>query len=186
MYHKPPGYNTLAFVNGLNGRSYVPYNGFVSAAGIAYGFSPGQEIVTLTFLAVPDDNTVMTVPDGPGNNPSLSEPAFTYDYGGAPGAGIIPLAVGGGTAVQAATATYNKLAIDLTNWVVTNPSAGVVVMRYLPTGFNLSAAQLAAITADLFNTGLEGPAVNASAVLATPAATLPGRFGKNYCFLPAT
>jgi hypothetical protein len=185
MYPKPPGYNTLAFVNGLNGRSYKPYNGYVSGSQAYAPGAPSHQALTITFLAIPNDGTDLVVPDGPGNNPGGDLVTFTYDYGGAPGAGVIPLLAGGGNATQAAAATVAVLQAQLSNWTVTTPSAGVVKMVYNPAGFNLSSDLIEEMTVDMINTGLEGPATSTSTLLAGSSAVLPGRFGVNYCFLPA-
>lgn len=185
MYPKPLGYNTLAFVNGLHGRSYVPNNGFVSGSMAYAAGAPGSQVITITFLAVPDDTTQWEVPDGPGNNPGNFIAPFQYDYAGAPGTGIIPLLAGGGTITACTAATAAVLNAQLNNWTVTNPTNDTVVMTYTPKGFNVSSALLAAMVADLINTGLEGPATALSALLAGPSGVLPGRFGKNYCILPA-
>lgn len=165
---------------------YRPYNNFPSGS-MAYvpGGASSPEVITITFDFIPDDLSVMTVPDGVGQAAGVPTTNFTYTYNGAPGAGIIPLVAGGGTAAQAATATQVALAAQLTNWAVTNPSAGVVVMTRLQAGFNLTAAELAALTADLINTPNESSAVTVGVTESSFGLIIPGRFGKNYCILPA-
>lgn len=181
MYRKPTGYNTLAFVNGLNGRSYKVNNGF--ANGQSGPGAPSSLILTYTFLAVPDDGTQWEIPEGPGNNPGALITPLQYDYAGAPGTGIIPLVAGGGTVAQCVTATMNVMNAQLDQWIASSPSASVLVLTYKNAGINIDSALVADMAADLLNTGLEGPATSLSSVLAGPTAVLPGRFGKNYCFL---
>ncbi len=165
---------------------YKQYNGFVSG-GIAYvpGSPTSGEIITITFIAVPDDGSIMAVPDGVGASAGIPTKNFNYDYAGAPGFQVIPLVAGGGTTAQAATATQVSLAQYLDNWTVTNPSAGVVRMQRNQVGFNLTAAELAAMTADLINTPIEGSAVTVGVTESSFGTIIPGRFGRNYCILPA-
>jgi len=115
-YLKPPGYNTLNMVNGLVGRWYKPFNQYISGSQ-AYGIGgPSAQVATFVFSAAPADLSQITVPDGPVNQPGGPNlKTFTFTYSGSPGAGIIPLVAGGGTAAQAATAAYNAMLSQLTN-----------------------------------------------------------------------
>jgi hypothetical protein len=168
-YNKPAGYNTLWLINGVKGQSYKLNNGFLSGneryAPSRYGF----QVSTLTFSAAPADGSQITVPDGPAGLKT-----FTFTYGGAPGAGIIPLVGGGGTAAQAATATQVALEAQLSNWTATNPSAGITVLTSKIRGYNLGV-------------GLVGNThITISLVLATLTQALPARFGRSFCFLANT
>lgn len=161
MYPKPPGYNTVSLATGS--QSYVPFNGFRS------GFGPvvmTSEVLTLTFSDKPDDGSGFEIQDPEGLV------AFEYVYGGSPASNIIPLVSGGGTAAQAATATQVALAAQLVSWIVTNPSAGVVVLVQKQKG----------VSPDITLT--DDPNITVDTDLATFSNVLPGRFGKNYCFLP--
>ena len=173
MYTKPVGYNTLflAYASGI----YRPYNDFVSGMSMAYSPAVGNERrLTLTFSAAPDDLSGLAVDDGSPANPGQLPTSLIYTWAGSPGAGIIPLVAGGGTAAQAATATQVAMAAQLDNWIVTNPSAGVVVMVYQFDGLNPEVDQLG------------DPNVGISLISGAFGATLPGRFGKNFCFMPDT
>ncbi len=152
-------------------------NGFVSGSQNYGAGAPTAEILTLTFTAAPADTSGLAVPDGI-NGSGTPTKSFTFTYAGSPGTGIIPLVSGGGTAAQAATATQVALAAQLTNWTVTNPSPGVVKMVMNQRGFNLSAAQITA-----FRTGTTNITLGNNG--ATFGLVVPGRFGKNYCTLPA-
>jgi len=170
-YSKPPGYNTLHLVNGLNGRSYKPYNGFISGSE---NYAPGQyspQVATLTFASAPDDLSTIDIPDGPTSAPGTPTKTFTFVYGGAPGVGVIPLDVGGGTAAQAVTAAVNVLAAQLTYWSVLASAATVLRLTSRQPGVNtlVVVEDTASITL--------------STVLASLLTVLPARFGKNYAWL---
>lgn len=170
------GYATSWLTNRVS--TYKPNNGFVSGNQNYAPGAPSAQFLTLTFTAAPANSSGLSVPDGPGNTSGTPVRNFTFTYSGSPGSGIIPLVAGGGTAAQAATATQVALAAQLTNWTVTNPSAGVVRMVRNQKGFNLSAAQITAFRVGTTNITLGNNA-------ATFAQVIPGRFGKNYCTLPA-
>lgn len=160
MYPKPAGYQTSALA--IGSQSYKPFNGY------RQGFGPVQitsEVFTLTFSAAPDD--------GSGFNIDFPTIAFAYAYGGSPGAGVIPLVMGGGTAAQAATATQVALAAQIgDDWEVTNPSSGVVVMSPRQKGRVVT-----------FDIDLD-PNFTVETDLPTFSNVIPGKFGKNYCFMP--
>ena len=173
MYAKPIGYNTLSFAYASS--IYRPFNDYPSGMNQAYSPAVGRSRrLTLTFSAAPDDLSGFSVPDGAPSDPNSPLTSFVFTYGGAPGAGIIPLVGGCGTAAQAATATQVALAAQLGNWDVTNPSAGVVLMVYQFPGLNPAL------------TILGDPNFSISTLSGNFGATLPGRFGKNFCFLPDT
>ncbi len=168
-YSKPTGYNTLCFTNGQSGRSYKPWNGFNNGSQYAPGnLSP--RIVTLTFTGTPADNSQIIIPDGPFNDPASGNKTFTFDWGGSPGAGIIPLAVGGGTAAQAATAAQNVLSAQLTQWTVNLTSATTLVITSRQP-----------ITVGPSQVGVTN--ITLTTVLAGLRAILPARFGKVYAWL---
>lgn len=155
-----------------------PNNGFVSGNMNYAAGSPTATILTLTFSAAPADLSSLNFPDTPTIRPGNPLYAFTFTYSGAPGAHIIPLVAGGGTANQAATATQVALAAQLTNWTVTNPVAGQVKMVARQRGLTLTAAQLAAIRVGVTNVTIVQTAPSFGLII-------PGRFGRNYCILPA-
>jgi len=163
-YPKPSGYRSIY-------QPYTPFNQVSSAVGIFGGnmsYAPGLPSIRVpfNFSAAPPDLSTFHIPDG------ATVKIFTFTYSGSPGAGIIPLVAGGGTAAQAATASQVALASQLTKWTVTNPSAGVLVLvsklGYVPNTSNFTMA-----------TNL-----TMGAFLISFAPVVPGRFGKNYCFLP--
>jgi hypothetical protein len=169
---KPTGYNTLCFAQAS--LIYRPWNGFVSGDRRLSPIISTFRQLTLTFSAAPDDLSEIDVEDGGAQEPSETPRNFVFTYNGSPGAGIIPLVAGGGTAAQAATATQVAFEAQLANWTVTNPSAGVVVMVSRWPGINPSIALVG------------DPNIGISTLSAIIGASLPGRFGKNYCFLPDT
>ncbi len=169
------GYATAWLTNGIFRKIN---NGFVSGSQNYGAGSPSAEVLTITFSGAPADGTSgLAVPDGI-NGSGTPTTNFTYHWAGAPGAGLIPLVGGGGTAAQAATATQVALAAQLNNWTVTNPSSGVVKMVMKQKGFNISAAAIAG-----FLTGVTNAVLVATG--RTFGLVIPGRFGKNYCTLPA-
>lgn len=163
-YSKPPGYRTIAAPS-----RYKPFNGFIGPSIARYASSQSS---TLTFSAAPTDTSTITVNDGPPQASSTPTTVFTFAYAGAPGAGVIPLVAGGGTAAQAATAAQVALAAQLTNWRVTNPSAGVLVLERKQPG----------VAAVVSRSDAAHIAIAFSA--AVSLALLPGKFGRSYCFLP--
>lgn len=171
------GYNT----RWLTDRNfYKPNNGYMLSGNQRYApFAPARgQILTLTFTAAPADGKVLTVLDGVPNSPGTPALGFTYTYGGSPGAGIIPLVGGGGTAAQAATATQVALAAQVTNWIVTNPSAGVVQMQSRFKGLNLTVAQVVTMLGTIAN-------LTIALTNATQALVVPGRAGFGGATLPA-
>jgi len=152
-------------------------NGYVSGSQNYGAGAPSAERITLTFASAPANGSSLAVPDGI-NGSGTPTRTFTFTYGGSPGSGIIPLVSGGGTAAQAATATQVALAAQLTNWTVTNPSSGVVVMVRNQKGFNTTAAQRTAFLVGTTNITLGDTQSSFGLVV-------PGRFGKNYCTFPA-
>lgn len=135
-YSKPAGYAT-SFLD-LTNRVYRAFNGYVSGSAEYAPSRFSYQTVTFTFGAAPATLSQITVPDGPNNQPSTPNlKTFTFTWAGSPGAGIIPLVAGGGTAAQAATAAMTTLNAQLTNWVATNPSAGVMVLTSRLRGMNV-------------------------------------------------
>lgn len=117
-YARPAGYKYDSLIAGA--IRYKPNNGFVNSNGMS-GYTPGgftPQRVNGAVSAAPADGSQIQVQDAVGVK------TFTYVWNGAPGAGIIPLVAGGGTAAQAATAASVALAAQLVGWTVTNPSAG--------------------------------------------------------------
>jgi len=103
------------------------YKRFNNAVTGSMGYSagaPSKERLILTFSAAPADGSGLSIPNGPPNAPNSPAVVFTFVYGGSPGAGIIPLVGGGGTAAQAAAAAQVAIAAQVSHWVATNPSAG--------------------------------------------------------------
>lgn len=172
-YAKPTGYNTLCFQAAQ--AIYRPNNGALNSQVMRYGpVLNTKRRLTITFSAAPDDLSELHVQDG--SYGALDTPTrdFVFTYGGSPGTGVIPLVMGGGTAAQAATATFTALAAELTHWDVSNPSAGVVVLE----------SHLAGVNPTLTDTGDTNTGV--SILAADVGVVLPGKFGKNYCYLPDT
>lgn len=176
MYTLPPGYRAP----GLSGaQRYLRNNGYVGGS-IAYSGPPTQEIVTFTWNGVepPDDGSEITIPDGPPSDPDTPTKVFEFEYEGTPGPGVIPLAMGGGTPTAAVTAAFDVLTAQLDNWTVTRPSALVLVLTYNGPGLNPEIT---------YSDDLEFT-IQATAVV-TPGGyqqllMTPGRFGKNYAFMP--
>lgn len=136
QYARPLGYKVARLIAGAS--KYLPFNGFVSGG---MNYAPNvvtAKIVNLTFSAAPTDGSTLTIQDGPPTNPGAPNRVFAFTYGGSPGAGIIPLVSGGGTAAQAAAATQLALAAQLTNWTVTIPVGAplVVLLVAKNRGFN--------------------------------------------------
>jgi hypothetical protein len=171
-YAKPIGYDTRMFAQAS--LIFRPWNGFVSGDRRLSPIISTFRTLTLTFSAAPDDLSEIDVPDGGAQEPGQADTNFVFTWGGAPGAGIIPLVGGGGTAAQAATATSVAFNTQLVNWTVTNPSAGVVVMVSRWPGINPGITL----------TGVTN--IGQTILAAVLGASLPGRFGKNFCFLPDT
>jgi hypothetical protein len=169
-YPKPPGYNVQTPPAG-----YKVFNNYISGSQNYAPGSPSAQRVTFTFSAAPDDLSQITVPDGPVNLPGgPNVKTFTFTYGGSPGAGIIPLVMGGGTAAQAATAAYTAMLAQLENWTPTNPTPTVLVLESLQRGVTLGPGLVGNTHAAL------------SGVASTFGEVLPARFGKNYAVLSAT
>lgn len=165
-YTKPPGYRTYI----ARGASrYRPFNGYIGPSIARYA---SNQSATLTFSAAPTNSSTMTVDDGPPQSSNNPARVFTFTYAGSPGAGVIPLVAGGGTAAQAATAAQVALSAQLTNWVVSNPSAGVLVLERQQPGVSAVVSRT-----DSTNIAL-------SFSTAVSLTVHPGRFGKNYAFLP--
>lgn len=173
QYKQPRGYDYSPLIRGAS--RYKPFNGYVGG-GVNYAPNPSTlEQLTLTFSAAPVDGSSIRVQV----HPSILLPPeiWVFTYGGSPGDLIIPLVSGGGTAAQAATATATALNGDSTvtsTWTVTNPSAGLVVMTSKIVGFSP--------TLTTFGT----THITIGTQAATQGVVLPGRFGKNYCFMPGT
>ncbi len=142
-YSKPIGYNTMGLTSQRN--VYKPFNGFASGSG---AYAPGNysaQTNTLAFTGTPANGSQITVPDGPVNQPSTPNlKTFTFTWAGSPGAGIIPLVAGGGTAAQAATAASVALAAQLTNWSVALTAATVVRLTSLQPSVNVSSGLVGA------------------------------------------
>jgi hypothetical protein len=168
---KPPGYR-----NPFNGIYNKPYNKAILGN---QAYAPGAPIgldVTFTFTAAPANLSTITIPD---DNSAFNPGAprlYTFTYSGAPGTGVIPLVAGGGTAAQAAAAAAQALGVfaasKLLYWTVSNPTA-------------TSLRLVSQLKGKLINIVLGG-VTNMTTVVnqqAGFAPILPGRFGKNYCFL---
>lgn len=174
-YLKPPGYKTVFDGYGLYTSSptamYKPFNNFVSGS-MKYSPQglPGYLSYTLNFSAAPADGSQLILANSPGESPVT----FTFTYNGAPGAGVIPLVAGGGTAAQAATATQVALAAQLLKWVATNPSAGLVGLTYSARGIYLPLTTVGVVNFTTITT------------LPSFGAVLPARFGKNYAVMSGT
>ena len=165
-YPKPTGYRYAGLTTGS--RKYLPFNNFASG-NMAYApGSPSAKSVSFTFSAAPANGSSLTIFNG------VTNVAFTYTYSGSPGAGVIPLVAGGGTAAQAATATQVALAAQLTNWTVTNPSAGQVQLVYKIRGIDGFFSSTGTLNLAAPGFIIAGP---------TFPSVLPARFGKNYAFL---
>lgn len=170
-YPKPSGYDVQFLYAGNN--VFRPYNRFLSG-GMRYApAAPTAQVHTLTFSAAPDDTSALLIPDVNPVTGVMSVITMTFTYAGSPGAGIIPLVAGGGTAAQAATAAMTAIqAQPFYSWIATNPSAGVLKLTSRPLGARSAP-------------GLSG---TTNATLATTESVfgraIPGRFGKNYCYLP--
>lgn len=132
LYPKPSGYATSRLVAGS--QSYKPFNNYLSGSMRYAPNRPQRQSLSLTFNAAPANGSQLVIQDGPPNSPGSSTKTFTFTYSGSPGAGIIPLVAGGGTAAQAATATQVALAAQLSTWDVTNPAAGQVIMTQRQRG----------------------------------------------------
>lgn len=164
-YAKPSGYATYLY--DLTNRVYRAFNGYVSGSGYYAPTRFSFQTVTFTFGGAPANLSQITVPDGPNNQPSTPNlKTFTFTWAGSPGAGIIPLVGGGGTAAQAATASMTALNAQLTNWVATNPSSGVMVLTSRLRGMNVGPGLVGA-------TG-----ITLTTVLAGLTKALPGAAGK--------
>lgn len=165
-YLKPAGYKTYI----ARGASrYKPFNGYVSG-GDSYG--PRQVTAatdTIAFSAAPTNLATLTIPDGATNNAAVK--SFVFTYSGSPGALVIPLVAGGGTAAQAATATQVALAAQLTNWVVTLASATSVLLTSKQAGINPII-----VTSDVVHISI---APSASSI----GNVHPGKAGNVYCTL---
>lgn len=167
-YSKPPGYSTLFLINGNKGRTYKPWNGYVSGDN---SYSPGRyslSTTSMTFSAAPANNSQLTVQDG-----SVLK-TFTFTYSGSPGPGIIPLVAGGGTAAQAANATQVALAAQLTYWTA-----------------SISAPTVAVITSTVRGP-VTGPGsvgstnITFTTIVSTLGIPVPGRVGHRAVWLPVT
>ncbi len=170
-YAKPAGYNAGRLISGS--QRYKPFNMGLAANGqgliqgnTSYSPAVPSMRVPYSFSAAPANNATITIPDGPTNR------VFTFTYAGSPGAGVIPLVAGGGTAAQAATASQVAMAAQLRNWVVTNPSSAVLVL----------------VSRNGYNPGISNFVTPANITLGAWTSllgnVLPARFGKNYAFLP--
>jgi hypothetical protein len=161
-----------------NGASAYKPNNYFKSGGMAYG--PGEaghlEIV-LTFGGVPVDLSNLEIKDGLPQDPATPTTTFTYTYGGAPGAGIIPLVGGGGTAAQAAAATQLALSAQLDNWDVTiDPGTPLVVLlTYKHLGANIETP---------IEENGDTNIVFANLGVQTFGQLFPGRVGRMYCSLP--
>ena len=154
-YSAPTGYsNAIApLINGA--PKYIANNGFVQAP-----YAPsasGYQVATITFSAAPADGSTLIVPDGLGGSKT-----FTFTYGGAPGAGIIPLVAGGGTSAQAATATATALAAQLTTWTATNLVTNRVTLNSLIPARNIVLTGTQATGAYAYNAPTQGNTIPAS------------------------
>jgi len=157
-YAKPIGYRIMNSPGG-----YKIFNDYPSA--LYYSPNRPRRSFPYFFTAAPDNGSGISIP-GFG--------IFTFTWGGAPGAGIIPLVGGGGTADQAATAAQVALSAQLPGWSVTNPSAATLVLMS-PPGTLPTVTLLLDPNMDLGSNGAF-----------TFAGVVPGRFGQNYCFMAGT
>ncbi len=167
---KPPGYKYAGLTNGAKG-----YKRFNNAAAQATPYLPGTPkafSATYQFTAAPADTSTLSIQDiGPSN--TLITKLFTYHWAGSPGAGLIPLVGGGGTAAQAAAATKLALDAQLNNWIISvlvdviTFTAKQVGVSYTITPSSSPAAHMNLLTG----------------VSPTFGLVLPARFGKNYALL---
>jgi hypothetical protein len=135
LYAKPAGYKYAGLINGAT--RYRPFNNFLSGNMRYAPNRPTRMSLDFNFTGTPANGSQITVPDGPPNQPGGPNlKTFTFTYGASPGAGIIPLVGGGGTAAQAATAATAALAAQLTNWITSNPSAGHMTITANQRGVN--------------------------------------------------
>ncbi len=170
------GYNYQGVVNGAS--RYKRFNNAVSGS-MAYGAgAPTRERLVLTFSAAPANGSGLSIPNGPPNNPNSPAVVFTFTWAGSPGAGVIPLVGGGGTAAQAATAAQVAIAAQVSNWVATNPSSGELDLVSVYPGL--------IVPATVISGGMLIGSTNIT-IAATPPTfgqLVPGRGAKAFSFLP--
>jgi len=161
-YRKPAGYRVGNLITGA--QRYKRYNNSLAGAIPYLPGAPSAKTETYNFTAAPADTSTLT----------LGGVVFTFTYGGAPGAGIIPLVGGGGTAAQAAAATKLAVETQLPNvWSVT-----------VATSFATFTARQIGINPAI--TPSVAPASNMAAITGTPSTfgnLLPARFGKSGAFV---
>lgn len=168
-YKLPPGYKRQAQPAG-----YKVFNNFNSGSKwYAPGAPTGFFSVTYNFVGTPANGSQLIVPDGPIGNPNAVLKTFTFTWAGSPGAGIIPLVAGGGTAAQAATAAATALNAQLTNWTATNGGSGVLTMDQEQQGISTPITRVGTTNMS----PVTGTAVEAGAIV-------PGCFGKVKALLP--
>jgi len=161
-YRKPAGYQVGNLIVGA--QRYKRYNNALQQAIPYLPGAPNAFTATYNFTAAPADTSTLTI----------GGVVFTFTWAGAPGAGIIPLVAGGGTAAQAAAAT--KLAVETQLpgiWTVT-----------VATTFATFIARQIGINPVI--TPSVAPASNMAAITGLPSTfgnLLPARFGKVGAFV---
>lgn len=168
-YPKPAGYKYSGLTAGAS--KYKPNNGSLSGNSRYAPGAPTAQRRVYNFTAAPGDLSTLTVGDGPANDPDSPASVFTFTWNGAPGAGVIPLVAGGGTAAQAAVAATNVLNAQLDNWTV-EVSVDTISMTRKDVGVNSTVTPQVAANMNLVNS-----------VTAAPTAVLPGRVGNLSCTL---
>jgi hypothetical protein len=155
-YAKPSGYRSLSQPIG-----YKVFNNYISGDQYYSPSAPSKYSISYNFVGAPANGSQIQVQDGP------TLKTFTYTYSGSPGAGIIPLVAGGGTAAQAATAAQVAMAAQLTYWTVTNPSSAALTMVNNLRGQNVAPVRVG--TTNMSPVGGASP---------TWSAVLPARVGQ--------
>lgn len=178
-YRKPNGYNVSALLAGSS--RYKPFNNSPNSGSLmSYGAGvPSNYSVLFEFNAVPPDGTTFDIPDGLGPDPSTPTTTLTFVYGGAPGPGIVPLAVGGGTIDAMLIALLSVVNTQIDNWTgVANATDDTFLFTYNPKGINPNPT--------IVVTGMTIPDLVAVITSASFGRVLPAIFGKNFAILDGT
>lgn len=168
-YAMPAGYRRIAAPAG-----YKIFNNFRSGSKwYAPGAPTGFFSEIFNFVGAPANGSQIIVPDGPIGNPNGTLRTFTFTWAGSPGAGIIPLVAGGGTAAQAATAAQVAMSAQLSHWDVDNPSSAVLTLLQNQQGVSTPTTRVGTTNMSLVN----GTSVS-------PGAFVPARIGRIFAAMP--